>query len=501
MLMLRNRASRTRWTSLALAGGLLASCTNAAAPPAAPEPQVSGARHAVVAGAGYTTFDVTAGGCNDSPNGVNCNNYTSKDKVYMSGGPSAGGLSAGSYYFAVLAPGHQNDGFVDGAVGNLSDAVAPAGATTGDSGGGDDISNRTFTVTVGPAPDRVRTITYTGTHATGVSPGGRFIVGLGPYDDTDNPGGVYILALCAVGATHPADCKYDAFRIPTGDGGDPYATVSGAKYYDANTNGRRDPGEVGIANWDVFYTDHVSDIIPTDANGDFSVQMTQDSYCFVESLGGSPWIQTGNLVDQTTVSGGATAALRADKSYAISVIGGSSIAGLNFGNICVGAGGGLTLGYWSNKNGQARIGADDLAALVALHLRGASGGDFDPASTTQLRTWLLSATATNMAYMLSAQLAAMKLNVLNGAVNGGGLVYAPGSISANVNGFATVDALMAEADVELQDHALTLAGSPYRAYQEALKSALDNANNNRSFVQPGPASCPTPTLTAQLCTP
>lgn len=499
MLMLRNPSPRTRWSSLALAGGLLASCTNAGAPTGAPAAPVAGTHQAVVSGAGFTTFDVTAGGCNDGPNGVNCNNYSSKDKVYMTGGPSAGGLSAGSYYFAVLAPGHQNDGFVEGAVGNLSDAVAPAGATVGDSGGGDDISNRTFTVTVGA--DGVRTISYAGTHATGVSPSGRPIVALGPYDDTDNPGGVYILALCAVGAVRSSDCKYDAFRIPTGDGGNPFATVSGAKYYDANTNGQRDPGEVGIANWEIYYTDHVSDIIRTDESGAFSIQMTEDSYCFVESLGGSTWLQTGNLVDQTTVSGGASTALRADKSYAISVIGGSSIAGLNFGNICTGAGGGLTLGYWSNKNGQARIGADDLAVLVALHLRDAGGADFDPASATQVRSWLLNATATNMAYMLSAQLATMKLNVFNGDVNGSGLVYAPGSISANVNGFATVDALMAEADVELQDHALTLSGSPYRAYQEALKSALDNANNNRSFVQPGPASCPIPTLTAQLCTP
>ena len=51
-----------------------------------------------VAGAGYTTFDKTYGGCLDSKNGVNCNNYASKEQVYMSGGPTGGGglfLSAG----------------------------------------------------------------------------------------------------------------------------------------------------------------------------------------------------------------------------------------------------------------------------------------------------------------------------------------------------------------------------------------------------------------------
>ena len=45
-----------------------------------------------------------------------------------------------------------------------------------------------------------------------------------------------------------------------------------------------------------------------------------------------------------------------------------------------------------------------------------------------------------MAYMLSAQLAAMRLNVLNGLVNASALIYAPGTNSANpATGFATVD--------------------------------------------------------------
>ncbi len=82
----------------------------------------------------------------------------------------------------------------------------------------------------------------------------------------------------------------------------------------------------------------------------------------------------------------------------------------------------------------------------------------------------------------------------------GYLIYAPGTNSADVNGFATVDAVIAEANAELGLHSLTLADSPYRAYQQALKNAIDNANNNLTFAQPGPASCPTPVLTAQSCT-
>jgi len=160
-------------------------------------------------GAGYSTFDQSALGCLDSPNGVDCNHYTSKDKVYMSGGPAsgAGALPDGTYYFAVLTPGSQNGGFIDGAAGNLSDTVA--GGTAGDDGTGDDVSNRTFSLAGG-------VIAYSGTHALGTAPNSGIpnnIIQLLPYDDTDNQGGVFILAICEAGATSPKQCKFDAFHV------------------------------------------------------------------------------------------------------------------------------------------------------------------------------------------------------------------------------------------------------------------------------------------------
>ena len=126
--------------------------------------------------------------------------------------------------------------------------------------------------------------------------------------------------------------------------------------------------------------------------------------------------------------------------------------------------------------------------LSGLNLRNATGGNFDPPGYSQFRSWILSATATNMAYMLSAQLAAMELNVRCGGVNGNSLIYAPGSTSANSLGFATVNAVMAEANAELGSHGLTLSGSAFRSYQEALKNALDKANNNLNFVQATPCA-------------
>jgi hypothetical protein len=111
-----------------------------------------------------------------------------------------------------------------------------------------------------------------------------------------------------------------------------------------------------------------------------------------------------------------------------------------------------------------------------------------------LREWMMKANAKNMAYMLSVQLAAMALNVAAGDVNGDDLVYAPGAQSANANGFATVNDLMAEANAELGVHGLVLGGSPAREYQEMLKDALEGANANETFVQPGPRACPPPFL-------
>ena len=99
----------------------------------------------------------------------------------------------------------------------------------------------------------------------------------------------------------------------------------------------------------------------------------------------------------------------------------------------------------------------------------------------------------NMANMLSAQLAAMKLNVLHGFVNGSALVYAPalsacGTAGLSSLGFISINDLMTAANQSLFDHPNTPAGNPDRACQETLKNALDDANNNKNFVQSSPCT-------------
>jgi hypothetical protein len=151
----------------------------------------------------YTSTDATQGGClNASPtNDKNCNIYESKEDVYLSGGPTNGpGLGEGDYFFAILAPGGQADP-TDGAPNNLSNSDAYAA--------------RKFHVNADGS------LTNGGTHADGTDVDGRAVIQAMPYDDTPNPGGVYILAVCkwlgdeegANDATVPSKCKYDAFKI------------------------------------------------------------------------------------------------------------------------------------------------------------------------------------------------------------------------------------------------------------------------------------------------
>jgi hypothetical protein len=183
--------------------------------------------------AGYTTFDATIQGCLDSPNGVDCNNYSSKDAVYTNGGPSGGkGLADGDYFFAVLVPGFQNGGFLDGADGNLSDTTQSfddkSDALFQGDGSGDSVDCRIFHVSGGLItsynPGTACTTSYAA-HATGTSTvqtGSKPLIALSPYDDTTNNGGVYIMAICPTSVlsdpnANPAPCKFDAFRIAGGE--------------------------------------------------------------------------------------------------------------------------------------------------------------------------------------------------------------------------------------------------------------------------------------------
>jgi hypothetical protein len=275
-------------------------------------------------------------------------------------------------------------------------------------------------------------------------------------------------------------------------------TADGHKYYDANANGA-DDGEVMIGNWKFVGTFHLPDgtteVVTLNALPDGPMQGmywfgpypdgTTFTICEVMPPVGN-WVRTDPVASdcQNGTVTGATVTGDYDASYFVRA------TYMRFGNLLLGGRGGHTLGFWSNRNGKSLMTAGSggmagaLSFLSGLNLRNADGSNFDPTTYDQYRSWLLSANATNMAYMLSAQLAAMELSVRSGLVQGSYLIYAPGTNSANALGYATVQNVMNEANTELGLHGLTTEGSAFRAYQEALKNALDNANNDLTFVMP-----------------
>jgi hypothetical protein len=256
-------------------------------------------------------------------------------------------------------------------------------------------------------------------------------------------------------------------------------TLIAKKFYDANANGVRDAGEPALAQWRMttssasrgFHSTRYTNVY---GNAVFGVLAAND-YVVLE---GTPvqgnWVQTaprdgaGNPVNPLA---------------GISVVAGQTTR-VSFGNYCTIAGGGRTPGFWSNRNGFNTLmdGSSylpELALLSGLHLRDANGLDFDPADYGQFRTWLLGGTATNMAYMLSVHLAAMRLNVEAGLVDGT-RVYAPFG--------GTINELIALADASLAANPITFASHPERAYQARLKGYLDQLNNGAAVVSPTPCA-------------
>jgi len=375
--------------------------------------------------------------------GVNVNIFGNKDDVYLNGGPAGGGpgLPTGNYYVRVTQPG----GLVLGYTPTASAVVNASG---------------NFAQCYQLSAILVKT--------TDATPG---------YDTTGNPGGEYTVDVSMDPNFGGGTVKSDNFKvIPNeGGGGTPQGTLNIIKFYDANANGLNDDGQL-ITGWRMRIQDEIDYIRFTPV----SIIVAPDNYTVTES---DPietnWIHTTTNPVSLPLADGQT-------------------ANVEFGNLCLGAGGGKTLGFWSNKNGEAKMKDapnnfdPEFTLLGNLCLRTQTGADFNPTTYANFRTWLLNANATNMAYMLSAQLAAMELNVEAGYVTGSSLVYAPclkGTV-ANVNslGFITIDDLMTAANNALCANGNTNFASADRTYQECLKNTLDSANNNLNFVQSTP--CP-----------
>jgi hypothetical protein len=160
---------------------------------------------------GWATSPGNGSCLNGGPNAqlqdpVNCNSFTDKQDVWLSGLPGSTGVPDGQYYFDVLTPGGKLD---------LSLLA------------GDLQSDRMFTITDG-------TISYLGNHQTDNA---NNKVQVYPYADTTNNGGVYILAVCSVSTGH---CKNDAFKVkngtPVSEQGAPTASKTAVPTHDRNVS-------------------------------------------------------------------------------------------------------------------------------------------------------------------------------------------------------------------------------------------------------------------------
>jgi hypothetical protein len=239
----------------------------------------------------------------------------------------------------------------------------------------------------------------------------------------------------------------------------PATTVSGTVFEDTNHDGIRETGEGGVAGATVRLSNGTTTLTTTtDSSGHYQFSNVPSGNYTVS-------LQLGSGLAATTPT-----------SDTVAATGSGSVSGGDFGvyHLLPLHHDGHGIGYWCH-GGLGLVTNHLLAALLGLV--DDSGHYVAPATNSALASWLQSARATNMAYMLSAQFAAMSLNVSVGYVD----------LDMHVNsslGVITIRELLMRSLATLLLHPYTRAGSPWRSQQEALKNALDGANNNSNWILP-----------------
>lgn len=265
--------------------------------------------------------------------------------------------------------------------------------------------------------------------------------------------------------------SYVSFDIGDGTGSD----VTGFVFDDTDRNGALDDGEQGLSGEEVRLVGTAGTLtVLTEADGTFR---------FVD-------VSAGDYSVEITVGSGSVATNAT--SQTIKVCGCADVAVTGFGKAqeCLPANG-HTIGYWRNCHGLARISQGNLLPqLNALPLVNGYGRRVCFANTAQFACWLQGANSTNMAYMLSAQLAAMFLNVATG------LVDERARLTDDELGTMTAGELMAMAMASLAADGYTPRCDANRDAQERLKCALDGGNNNRTWIDRCASNEPPP-----VCTP
>jgi hypothetical protein len=282
--------------------------------------------------------------------------------------------------------------------------------------------------------------------------------------------------------------------------------ASGRKFLDANQNGTNDsePGIPGFKIEIAWCQDascsnsapypQVVQTVYTDPNGDWSTVLPPPPTVPAQTTW---WFRVCEVLPPSSPVGSWTQTAPASACYIVQVGGAGTPGpntGLDFGNYCRPTFG-RTLGFWSNKNGQkvfeGLTGPTALDGLKSLNLRDGAGADFDPPSYTDFRSWILSATATNMAYMLSAQMAATYLSAR--AANAGGVqVWFMGNWITVDNAISNANYLLSDAgcDPLTDGKCVVLSDHPKRSSMAAYKDLFDAINNNLAVTQGCPVVYP-----------
>jgi hypothetical protein len=318
------------------------------------------------------------------------------------------------------------------------------------------------------------------------------VIQLYPYKKTPNKGGVYKVWATPTNRYDPDDShshfgfiprwsKTDNYKVRMNGGGKPeppkLSYLNLEKYYDANYNGIIDAGEPELTGWLFEVTDPLGVINYYYSPRTIEITANEGTYTVTEIHPQGTWIQTGVAIDgvyQDPVTQTVTVTIGVDQTVTVTFL-----------NIALGYdGGGLTPGYWHNKNGQAEIGSDDLNYINSLspfqqHM------DFYPSTVDvpfqtkeDIKAFLVGNEASEVAkyirYKLAKFFLAMELNVYNGHVDGSLIIYlGPGD-------FQTVQNVLTYVNL----------GFPWYGWQDSevayYKNALDGACNNQNFIFPTP---------------
>lgn len=162
---------------------------------------------------------------------------------------------------------------------------------------------------------------------------------------------------------------------------------------------------------------------------------------------------------------------------------------LRFGNVCLGGAGARDIGFWINKHGEEIVNNSWLKDylyfyMLWLNLYTADGMPFHPANYLELKTWMQRANSKNMAYMVSAQMAAMYLNLVTGLVDQTRPVYTPGID----NNFMYTWRLIDHVNKVLATNGYSVGDRSNHAMLESLKALLEQANSDLTFVQAKPCT-------------